>query len=209
MPFIKTGVGRGREPGAVQSPLWSARTGAAGGGRDGGGRGRLLTAADEGREVRQLHAMDRSGRFAAFTGSATPQWSGHLLRKSFSVAGNALAGPQVIEAVATAYPGQGRAAVRAPAAGGHDRRRAAGGDKRGRQSAALLMCTTTRSIRCVDLRVDDHADPLAELARLEGVARQSWIHFRRVLANRKEPHGVLDLGAADTRIADSIKDGYE
>src|SRR5262245_41820 len=97
---------------------------------------RLLIAADEGREVRQLQAMDRTGRFAAFTGSACPQWSGHLLRDSFSVAGNALAGAQVIGAVASAYEEQAslpfaRRLLAALRAGEQ-----AGGDKRGRQSAA-------------------------------------------------------------------------
>jgi uncharacterized Ntn-hydrolase superfamily protein len=169
---------------------------------------RLLIAADEGRETRQLHAMDSKSKFAAHTGSLCPAWSGHLMRKSFSVAGNALAGPQVIEAVAAAYQDQAKlpfarrllAAMRAG--------EQAGGDKRGRQSAALLV-HDEEEYSLLDLRVDDHSDPLAELERLEGVARQSWVHFRRVLANRKEPHGLLDKAAADTRIADSIKDGYE
>jgi len=169
---------------------------------------RLLTAADEGRDRRQVHAMGRKGKLAAHTGSACPPWSGHLLRKSLSVAGNMLAGPQVIEAVAIAYQEVGKlpfarrllAAMRAG--------EQAGGDKRGRQSAALLV-HDEEEYSLLDLRVDDHADPLAELERLEAVARQSWVHFRRVLANRKEPNGVLDMAAADTRIADSIKDGYE
>ena len=168
----------------------------------------LLVAADEGRDVRQVHALDRKGKFAAHTGSACRQWSGHLLGKSFSVAGNVLAGPQVIEAVAAAYQDGGKlpfarrllAAMRAC--------EQAGGDTRGRQSAALLV-HDEEEYSLLDLRVDDHADPLAELERLEGVARQSWVHVRRVLANRKEPNGVLDKAAADTRIADSIKDGYE
>ena len=206
--FIKTGVGAVASQ-ALFNPHYGPRGLAVmGAGASAEDAVRLLTAADEGREVRQLHAMDRAGKFAAFTGSATPQWSGHLLRKSFSVAGNALAGPQVIEAVATAYQYHAalpfaRRLIAAMTAGEQ-----AGGDKRGRQSAALLV-HDEEEYSLLDLRVDDHVDPLAELARLEGVARQSWIHFRRVLANRKEPHGVLDLGAADTRIADSIKDGYE
>ena len=55
---------------------------------------------------------------------------------------------------------------------------AAGGDKRGKQSAALLI-HDGEDYPLYDLRVDDHADPLAELARLEEVARQRWVHFRR------------------------------
>jgi len=83
------------------------------------------------------------------------------MRKSFSVAGNALAGPQVIEAVAAAYQDQAKlpfarrllAAMRAGDL--------AGGDKRGRQSAALLV-HDEEEYSLLDLRVDDHADPLAE-----------------------------------------------
>ena len=61
---------------------------------------------------------------------------------------------------------------------------AAGGDKRGRQSAALLI-HDGEDYPLYDLRVDDHADPLAELARLEEVARQRWVHFRRQMPSRR------------------------
>ena len=67
----------------------------------------------------------------------------------------------------------------------------AGGDKRGRQSAALIV-HDQEDYWLLDLRVDDHADPLAELARLEEVAREFWVHFRRVLPSAANPHGVLD-----------------
>jgi uncharacterized Ntn-hydrolase superfamily protein len=206
--FVRTGVGA-----IVSQALFNPYYGprglallAAGAGADDALR--LLIAADDGRERRQVHVMDRKGKFAAHTGSACPPWSGHVLCKSFSVAGNVLAGAQVIEAVASAYQNKAelpfaRRLLAAMRAGEQ-----AGGDKRGRQSAALLV-HDEEDYSLLDLRVDDHVDPLAELERLEGVARKSWVHFRRILPNRKEPHGVLDTAAADTRIAHSIKDGYE
>lgn len=169
--FIKTGVGAVASQ-ALFNPHYGPRGLAVmGAGASAEDAVRLLTAADEGREVRQLHAMDRAGKFAAFTGSETPQWSGHLLRKSFSVAGNALAGPQVIEAVATAYQDQAalpfaRRLLVAMTAGEQ-----AGGDKRGRQSASLLV-HGDKEWSLTDIRVDDHADPLAELERLEQAARE-------------------------------------
>jgi uncharacterized Ntn-hydrolase superfamily protein len=194
--FAKTGVGAIASQ-ALFNPYY-------------GPRGLALLGAGAAAEdaVRQVHALDRKGKFAAHTGSACRQWSGHLLGKSYSVAGNVLAGPQVIEVVATAYQNGAslpfaRRLLAAMRAGEQ-----AGGDSRGRQSAALLV-HDEEEYSLLDLRVDDHADPLAELERLEGVARQSWVHFRRVLPNRKEPNGVLDKPAADMRIADSIKDGYE
>jgi uncharacterized Ntn-hydrolase superfamily protein len=137
-------------------------------------------------QVRGLHPLGD----AAVVGTPAAQ--------SFSVAGNALAGPQVIEAVATAYQDQAALPFRRRLLAAMTAGEQAGGDKRGRQSAAL-WCTTKRSTRCSIFGSLTTSNPLAELARLEGVARQTWIHFRRVLANRKEPHGVLDLGAADTR----------
>jgi uncharacterized Ntn-hydrolase superfamily protein len=84
----------------------------------------------------------------------------------------------------------------------------AGGDSRGRQSAALLI-RDDQDYSLLDLRVDDHADPLAELARLEEIARQGWVHFRRLLPNRDNPTGVIDPAEIDAKIAASKAKGYE
>ena len=85
---------------------------------------------------------------------------------------------------------------------------AAGGDKRGRQSAALLV-HDGEDYPLYDLRVDDHADPLAELARLQQVARERWVHFRRQMPNRAAPSGMVDRNELEARIAQSIAEGYE
>ena len=101
------------------------------------------------------------------------------MRTTFSVAGNMLAGPAVsAPRPSAAYEARralpfARRLIAAMQAG-----EAAGGDKRGKQSAALLI-HDGEDYPLYDLRVDDHADPLAELARLEEVARQRWVHFRR------------------------------
>ncbi|MFL6815207.1 MAG: DUF1028 domain-containing protein, partial [Bradyrhizobium sp.] len=68
---------------------------------------------------------------------------------------------------------------------------AAGGDKRGKQSSALVIYDEDEW-SALDLRVDDHADPLAELERLEQVSRERWVHFRKFLPSRKNPAGVTD-----------------
>jgi hypothetical protein len=65
---------------------------------------------------------------------------------------------------------------------------AAGGDKRGKQSAALVI-VSTEEYPDLDLRVDDHADPLVELARLEAVSRERWVHFRKFLPRKLDPVG--------------------
>jgi len=167
-----------------------------------------LTAEDAGRRNRQVHLMDREGRFAAYTGEACIDWCGHLLHGSFSVAGNMLAGPQVLAETVRAYDAQAdvpfaRRLLAAMRAG-----EAAGGDKRGKQSAALLI-HDGEDYPLYDLRVDDHADPLAELARLLEVAHERWVHFRRSMPSRAEPSGLIDRSNLEGLVAQSIAEGYE
>ena len=82
---------------------------------------------------------------------------------------------------------------------------AAGGDKRGKQSAALLI-HGDEEWSDLDLRVDDHTDPLAELERLEAVSRERWVHFRQFLPNKRNAAGVTDRATIDAGIAKSIAD---
>jgi uncharacterized Ntn-hydrolase superfamily protein len=164
---------------------------------------RQLTDADAGSAHRQLHVMDVAGGFAAHTGSACVEWCGHLIRDTFSVAGNMLAGPQVVEATAAAYAGShglplARRLIAALKAG-----ETAGGDKRGRQSAALLIYST-EEYADLDLRVDDHADPLAELERLERVSRERWVHFRKFLPRRGDPVGTTDRDVINAEIERAV-----
>ena len=98
-----------------------------------------LLAADAGSAHRQCHMIDALGRGAAHTGAECIDWCGHTLRDGFSVAGNMLAGPQVIQATADSYAAHAalpfaERLLTALAAG-----EAAGGDKRGKQAAALLV----------------------------------------------------------------------
>ncbi|WP_315832666.1 DUF1028 domain-containing protein [Bradyrhizobium prioriisuperbiae] len=162
-----------------------------------------LIAEDAGRDHRQLHMMDASGRIAAHTGAVCVDWCGHLAGDGFSVAGNMLTGARVIEATATTYADNrslpfARRLIAAMRAG-----EAAGGDKRGKQSAALLI-HGVEQWSDLDLRVDDHVDPLAELERLERVSRERWEHFRRFLPGRADPIGVTDRAVIDAGIAASL-----
>lgn len=167
-----------------------------------------LTDADEGRHNRQVHAMDRNGSFAAYTGTACIEWCGHEVRATFSIAGNMLAGPSVLSETIRAYEAQAahpfaRRLIFAMQAG-----EAAGGDKRGRQSAALLI-HDSEDYPLYDLRVDDHADPLGELARLEKVTHERWLHFRRQMPSRDRPSGLTDRSQLEELITRSIAEGYE
>jgi uncharacterized Ntn-hydrolase superfamily protein len=163
-----------------------------------------LIAADSGHASRQLHLMDASGRVAAYTGSACVDWCGHLEGDGFSVAGNMLAGAQVLDDTANAYAAHrtlpfAQRLIAAMVAG-----EAAGGDKRGRQSAAILIYGE-EEWSDLDLRVDDHVDPLAELARLEEVSRERWTHFRQFLPSRKNPAGITDRGTIDAGVQASVE----
>jgi uncharacterized Ntn-hydrolase superfamily protein len=84
----------------------------------------------------------------------------------------------------------------------------AGGDKRGRQSAAL-MAWTTEEYTAVNMRVDDHADPLRELARLDGVRRQRLAHYVRFMPTRGNPDGTLDRAIIEAGIAAAVAAGRE
>lgn len=131
--------------------------------------GQLLDA-DEMRASRQVALVDARGRVAAHTGADCHNWAGHKLGKGFSVQGNLLAGEAVIDAMATAFVrSEGELAdrlVTALRAGEY-----AGGDRRGKQSAAVQVARPNSGYgedtdRYLDLRVDDHAEPVARLGEL-------------------------------------------
>ncbi|MBR1191528.1 DUF1028 domain-containing protein [Bradyrhizobium sp. AUGA SZCCT0160] len=165
---------------------------------------KTLIATDDGRESRQLHIMDARGRIAAHTGRDCVDWRGHIQGDGFSIAGNMLAGAAVLDDTAKAYVANAglpfpRRLIAAMHAG-----EAAGGDKRGKQSAALLIHGDEEWSE-LNLRVDDHTDPLRELERLEEVSRERWVHFRAFMPTRKNPAGITDRATIDAGIEASIK----
>lgn len=126
--------------------------------------------ADEGRDDRQVGVVDARGGAATFTGAGCVEWAGGVTGEHHAAQGNILVGPGVVEAMVAAFEvAEGDLCDRLLAAllAGD----AAGGDRRGRQSAALLVVRDGggyegRNDRYVDLRVDDHPDAPAELARV-------------------------------------------
>jgi uncharacterized Ntn-hydrolase superfamily protein len=148
---------------------------------------------------RQVHLMDAGGRIAAYTGAACIDWCGHLEGDGFSIAGNMLAGPGVLDDTATAYRDHQSLPFAARLIAAMRAGEAAGGDKRGKQSAALLI-HGDNEWAALDLRVDDHLDPLGELTRLELVSRGHWVHFREFMPTRANPAGVTDRAQLDAAI---------
>lgn len=165
-----------------------------------------LLAADEEREHRQLGIVDRHGQATAYTGSACHTWAGHLIGDGFACQGNILAGEEVVNAMAERFRhGEGELAERLVAA--LDAGQRAGGDRRGRQSAALYVVRTGGSYgglldRYIDLRVDDHPDPIVELGRILGLHR---FYLTRPPADRYLP---IDAALA-TELQETLRDlGY-
>lgn len=126
---------------------------------------------DEGREHRQVGIVDLDGNAATFTGSECYDWAGGVTGDGYAVQGNILTGPEVVEAMRTAYEASGGQPLERRLLAAMQAGDAAGGDRRGRQSAALLVVRDEAGYDgnddiAVDLRVDDHPTPLTELARL-------------------------------------------
>jgi len=149
-----------------------------------------LLAADAGRTHRQIHVLDAGGRGAVHTGADCVGWCGSVGGVDVSVAGNMLAGAEVVSrtrAVFEATTGPLAELLLTALEAGE----AAGGDARGKQSAALKICTRD-PYPDLDIRADDHPDPLRELRRLYAVSQERFVHFRRFLAGTDSPCGVFD-----------------
>lgn len=158
-----------------------------------------LTAADEGRDHRQLHMIDNHNRSAAYTGAACIDWCGHTAGDGFSVAGNMLAGPEVIAETAKFYRTHpeldfAERLILALAAG-----ESAGGDKRGKQAAALVVYTT-EDYCALDLRVDDHEEPITELQRLYAKSLERYQPFTACLPSKARPSGLTDRNQIEAEI---------
>jgi uncharacterized Ntn-hydrolase superfamily protein len=132
-----------------------------------------LTGADEGNDERQLGIVDAQGGSATHTGAHCMDWAGGRAGAGFAAQGNILAGPQVVDALVDTFTSTGGSLADRMAAAllAADR---AGGDRRGRQAAALVVRQTGAGYGgnndiLIDLRVDDHTDPVPEMIRILGI----------------------------------------
>ena len=160
-----------------------------------------LTDADEGRAQRQIHVVDANGHAAAYTGKHCIDWCGHRLHDDFSVAGNMLVGTDVLDATVAAYAGGARLPFAERLLAAMDAGERAGGDKRGKQAAALRIHGDEDYPR-LDLRVDDHDEPLVELRRLHEKSLERYQPFIACLAGRRDPVGLLHRDDIERRIED-------
>jgi uncharacterized Ntn-hydrolase superfamily protein len=158
-----------------------------------------LVAPDEGREQRQVHVIDAAGRIGQHTGKQCVDWCGAVAGDGFSVAGNMLANGNVVRDTADAFQ-KSKASFPERLIAALEAGEAAGGDKRGKQSAALLVYST-EDYADIDIRVDDHADPLAELRRLHDKAHERFIPFMRCGPRKASPWGTLERARIEEEIA--------
>ena len=132
-----------------------------------------LLAEDAQAPLRQAAGIDAQGRVFAYTGEQCVDWCGHRLGESYTVQGNMLVGQETIDAMAGAFEAsRGHLASRLLKA--LEAGQAAGGDKRGRESAALLVAPFLDEWSKIDIRVDYHEDPVAELRRIFDIMRARY-----------------------------------
>ena len=133
-----------------------------------------LTEADEGRADRQLGVVDRDGGSASYTGSACFDWAGGRTGRGYAAQGNILVSEATVDALADTFESSTGAPLAERLLACLAAAQRAGGDRRGQQSASLLVVRRGGGYAglgdaVVDLRVDDHREPIAELARLFGL----------------------------------------
>jgi uncharacterized Ntn-hydrolase superfamily protein len=171
-----------------------------------------LTSADDDRSQRQLGVVDGEGRAATFTGDGCHPWAGGRTGVGYAAQGNILVSGATVDALAETFEATAGTTLAERLLDCLDAAEAAGGDSRGRQSAALLVVERDGgyaglSDTLIDLRVDDHADPLGELRRLYRLhdelfgrtPRDEWITVDDAL--RAEIRGLLER-AGHTNLAD-------
>jgi uncharacterized Ntn-hydrolase superfamily protein len=199
-PWVREGVGA-LSTQSYTSPVAAERTLAAL--ADGAGLEAAIAAAladDDGRTWRQIHGVDARGRAYAYTGASCIEWCGHWTGDAVSVAGNMLAGPEVVDATVTQWlEAEGRPfpdrLLSALEAG-----QSAGGDKRGQQSAALLV-VGDEAHALVDLRIDEHAAPIAELRRVFDLFWLERRPYYATLPTRRHPSGIFDPAEREAFVA--------
>ena len=163
----------------------------------------VALAGDEGRNIRQIHAVDAQGRFAAWTGKNCVEWCGSVGEPFVSVAGNMLSNDRVAQATLDGFKRDPSLPLPERMMAALENGEAAGGDRRGRQSAAMVMVTTEDFPDC-SLRVDDHSEPLPEMRRLLGIWRRERAPYLGNSPSKANPSGVYDL---DTIEANWVKQG--
>jgi uncharacterized Ntn-hydrolase superfamily protein len=186
VPYVRAGVGAIATQARVNPLLGCDGLDLLEQGRDAEETLTILLNSDPEAESRQLVIVDSLGNTAAHTGSLTDPWRGHLTEEGYAVTGNLLVGEEVIIAMANAFESSEGEPLAERLVGALEAGQEAGGDKRGRQSAAIRMIES-QPYPYLDLRVDEHRDPVAELRRIYEVAKVELLPFIDALPTRDDP----------------------
>ena len=139
-------------------------------------------------DLRQLGVVDANGESAAHTGRGTDAWAGHRTGPNYSVQGNMLVGEDTIAAMEAEFFSAAAETLAERLLSALEAGQAAGGDRRGRQSAALIV-RGPEVFPLVDLRVDEHRDPVKELRRIFEIAKIELFPFVKALPTAENPAG--------------------
>lgn len=189
-PYIRAGIGAVTTQSWVNPYLALRILDALAGGQPSDAALAAALKTDDRSDLRQIGLVDSGGAAAAWTGAGCTAQAGHRTGTGYAVQGNMLAGPGVIDAMAQAFENSAtrdldERLMRALEAGDD-----AGGDRRGKQSAALKI-VAREDYPSLDLRVDEHAAPVAKLRRILAVARRQLVPFVAGMPRKDGPAGAL------------------
>lgn len=150
-----------------------------------------LISEDPGRDMRQVGIVDGHGQVAVHSGAGCTTWFGHTTGPGYSIQGNMLTGGETLEAMKDRFDSTADADLPERLVSALEAGQAVGGDKRGRQSAAVKIYAH-EEYPYLDLRVDEHPEPVAELRRVYEVARRQLMPFIAMMPTRHDPIGGHD-----------------
>lgn len=175
----------------------------------------ILVAQDEGKEFRQVAFLDNSGRTEAFTGEKCVEAASHITGKNFSVQANMMLNNKVVPAMELAFRSHPNLPLAERVVKVLQAAQQAGGDIRGKQSAALIVVGPEKvenswEDKKIDLRVDDHEEPLKELERLLKVARAYEFMNRGDIAMEEKnvPEALEQYGKAMEMFPENLEMKY-
>jgi uncharacterized Ntn-hydrolase superfamily protein len=150
-----------------------------------------LISEDPGRDMRQLGIVDGHGHVAVYSGAKCTSWFGDITGPGYSIQGNMLTGGETLDAMRDSFDSTVALSLPERLVSALEAGQSVGGDKRGRQSAALKVYAA-EEYPYLDLRVDEHPEPVTELRRIYEVAQRQLVPFIAMMPTRNDPIGGHD-----------------
>jgi uncharacterized Ntn-hydrolase superfamily protein len=195
-PYVKSGVGAISTQSWVNPYLAIEALRLMESGRSGPEALNAVLAHDDAKALRQIGVVDAQGRAASWSGESCTPWFGHIVEPHFAVQGNMLVGEATIAAMAQGFRDSEREDLAQRLLRALEAGQAAGGDKRGKQSAALRV-HHTEDYALLDLRVDEHAQPVAELRRIHTIAKLQLLPFVEGMPKRGASAGAVPKSVSE------------